>query len=50
MVDLDLFYDMVKFGHFGCCMGKKDKTVDLCEAIVAYGIQVDICNHLNELL
>ena len=46
MVDLDLFYSKVKFGHLGLCMGKR-QSVDFSEAIVAYDIEVDICNQLN---
>ena len=39
LVDLDLFYSKVKFGHLGFCMGK-GKTADLCEAIGSYDIQI----------
>ena len=27
LVDLDLFYAKVKFGHIGCCMGKSENYI-----------------------
>ena len=47
LVDLDLFYSKVKFGHLGVCIGKMQK-VDFSKTIVAYDIKIDIYNQLND--
>ena len=39
LVDLDLFYSKVKFGHLGFVWENNNKTVDLYEAIITYDIQ-----------
>ena len=49
LVDLDLFYVKVKFGHTGFCM-EKSLTVDFSNSSVACDIKVDIYKQLNELL
>ena len=39
-VDLDLFYDKVKYGPLCFCMGKKGNIMDFPETIVVYDIKV----------
>ena len=42
-VDLDLFYDKVKFGSV-CFVWEKCKTMDFSETIVVYDVKVGICS------
>ena len=45
-VDLDLFLQQGQIWLFGLLYGKKGK-LNFSEAVVAYDIKVDICNHLE---
>ena len=48
LIDLDLFYGKVKFCNIGFCIGKKVKTVDFSETIVACDLKVGRCRQLIE--
>ena len=49
MVDLDLFYAKVKFGHIGFCIGISETRYYL-ETIADIGIKVGLSIQMNELM
>ena len=48
LVDLDLFYAKVKFGHIGFCMGNVKIIFFFLETIAALGLKVAWKIQLNE--
>ena len=39
-VDLDIFYDKVKFGPYMLLYGEKAKTMDISETVEVYDVRV----------